>query len=144
MSHVLPISPSISSPQDDQGQQHWLSRIANASRHFSSLLALFVLLTAMGIFHFLTFREGHVWGDDFALYIQHAANIALGKPYLETGLVPHPHTPDYSPFAYPPVFPMMLAPIVATTGVEDLRPMKVQQVVFLLVALAGIYACFRH
>ena len=116
----------------------------SASRRFRSLLALFILLTATGIFHLLTFREGHVWGDDFALYIQHAANIAQGRPYLETGLVPHPHTPDYSPQAYPPVFPMMLAPIVATTGVEDLTPMKVQQVVFLLVALAGIYACFRH
>ena len=144
MSGVPLIPPSISSPQHDQEQQHWLTRAVSASRRFRSLFALFVLLTATGIFHLLTLREGHVWGDDFALYIQHAANIAQGRPYLETGLVSHPHTPDYSPRAYPPVFPMMLAPIVATTGVEDLTPMKVQQVVFLLVALAGIYACFRH
>jgi hypothetical protein len=38
----------------------------------------------------------------------------------------------------------MLTPLVAATGIEDFRYMKVQQVAFLLLALVGMYACIRR
>ena len=31
-----------------------------------------------------TLRPGQDWGGDFAQYVQHARNLATGRPYLET------------------------------------------------------------
>ncbi len=78
----------------------------------------------VGLFYVATIRAGHDWGDDFALYIQHARNIAAGAPYAATGYLYNPHNPAIGPRTYPPGFPLLLAPVVMVFGL-DLQPMKV-------------------
>src|SRR5262249_35856259 len=63
------------------------------------------------------------FGDDFALYIAHARNVVEGQTYTETGFVFNPADPWYSPRAYPPGFPILLAPLYALRGL-DLQAFK--------------------
>jgi hypothetical protein len=48
-------------------------------------LWLILLLITIAIFHAVTIRQGHIWADDFAMYIHHAQNIVEGRPYAQTG-----------------------------------------------------------
>lgn len=99
-------------------------------------LWLILLLIAIAIFHTATIRAGHIWGDDFAMYIRHAQNIVEDRPYAQTGYLFTPTAP-VSPRMYPPVFPLLLAPIVRFFGL-NLIPMKFEQVLFFVLALAVI------
>src|ERR1043166_7636509 len=82
------------------------------------------LAVVVGVFYLATIRAGHHWGDDFAQYIQQARNIAAGEPNASTGYIYNPHNPVVGPRAYPPGFPLLLAPVVKIFGL-DFRPMKV-------------------
>jgi hypothetical protein len=104
------------------------------------LLAGVLLLT--GIFYSATVRQGHTWGDDFALYIHHAENIVKGVNYSDTGYLYDPYLPDYGPRIYPPVFPIFLAPVYKLHGL-DLTPMKEEEVVLFVLSLAAIFVFFR-
>ena len=104
---------------------------------------LIVLVVAIGAFHALTLREGHDWGDDFAMYIAHAKNLVEGRPYADTGYIDNPATPLYAPVAYPPVFPLLLTPVYFARGL-DLRSMKLVVVLFLVLALATTARLFRE
>ncbi len=67
---------------------------------------------------------GHSWQfDDFAQYLMHARNIAELKSYATTGYVYNPLNPYVGPQNYPPVFPLMLAPLYKLFGL-NLWPMK--------------------
>jgi len=101
------------------------------------------LLVAVGVFHFATVRPGHVWGDDFAMYVHHAKNIVEGRPYADTGYIYNPAVPVYGPRMYPPVFPLLLAPLYKIFGL-NLVPMKLEQVVFFLLTLAAVYLFWQH
>jgi hypothetical protein len=103
-------------------------------------LAAFLLL--VGAFYALTIRPGHDWGDDFAQYIHHAKNIALGIDYSRTGYIWNPRFPMLGPATYPPVFPLLLAPVYAARGL-DLVAMKVVVAVFFLLALFMVARVFR-
>ncbi|HEX6505458.1 MAG TPA: hypothetical protein VF011_19615 [Terriglobales bacterium] len=85
-----------------------------------------------------TIRQGNTWGDDFALYILHAQNIATGKPYADTGYIYNPADPIYGPPTYPPIFPLLLVPVCHFAGL-NLWAMKCEQVVFFVLALLMIY-----
>ena len=96
------------------------------------------LLAAIALFYMATIRPGHIWGDDFAMYVHHAQNIVKGRPYAATGYLFNPHAP-VSPRMYPPVFPFFLVPIYRLFGL-NLIPMKLEQVVFFVFSLAAVYA----
>lgn len=96
------------------------------------------LLGAVALFYTATVRPGHLWADDFAMYVHHAQNIVEGRPYAETGYIYNPRVPAYSPGMYPPVFPLLLAPSYKFFGL-NLLPMKLEQVAFFLLALAVAY-----
>jgi len=100
------------------------------------------LLLAIGIFHASTVRQGHIWADDFAMYVHHAQNIVEHRPYADTGFIPNPSFAA-GPRYYPPVFPILLAPIYKLSGL-DLIPMKLEQVLFLLLALGAVYAYWKQ
>jgi len=106
----------------------------------ANLLAI-ALILAVGVLHLATIRAGHEWGDDFSLYIHHAKNIVEGRPYEDTGYIYNPFWPGYSPRAYPPVFPLLLAPVYALYGL-DLMPMKVEVILFFIAALVVVYLTF--
>jgi 4-amino-4-deoxy-L-arabinose transferase-like glycosyltransferase len=97
---------------------------------------LILLLITITTFHAATLRQGHIWADDFAMYIHHAQNIVDGRPYAQTGYL-FTTTAPVSPRIYPPVFPLLLAPVVRLFGL-NLIPMKFEQVLFFVLALAVI------
>lgn len=70
-------------------------------RHDRSYLAF----TLIGItsLYILTIRSGHVWGDDFVQYLQHAANLAANDPYGKRLYIVNP-TLSIGPPAYPRCF----------------------------------------
>jgi hypothetical protein len=72
------------------------------------------------------------------MYVHEAKNLAEGRPYIDTGYIYNPATPRYGPRTYPPIFPLMLAPAYRLFGL-NLRPMKMEQIVFILAALAAMY-----
>jgi 4-amino-4-deoxy-L-arabinose transferase-like glycosyltransferase len=99
-------------------------------------LWLILLLITIAIFHAATIRQGHIWADDFAMYIHHAQNIVEGRPYAQTGYLFTP-TALVGPRMYPPVFPLLLAPVVRFFGL-NLIPMKFEQAIFFVLALVVI------
>ncbi len=52
------------------------------------------------------------------MYIMHARNLIHNIPYSQTGYIYNPDTASYGPQAYPPVFPLLLAPLVYFFGVN--------------------------
>jgi hypothetical protein len=82
------------------------------------------------LFHMATLRPGHGWSGDFSLYILHARNIAQGEPYTQTPFVYNELFIAHSPRSYPPVYPLLLAPVYAIYGL-DYTPMKVLTGLFL-------------
>jgi hypothetical protein len=93
---------------------------------------VYLPVLAIGAFYLLTIRQGHDWGDDFSLYIQHAKNIAEGVSYKFTNYLHF--APYVGPEAYPPIFPLFLAPIYKLFGL-NLTAMKVGVIVTFLTAL---------
>jgi 4-amino-4-deoxy-L-arabinose transferase-like glycosyltransferase len=105
-------------------------------------LLLILLLITIAVFHAATIRQGHIWADDFAMYIHHAKNIVEGRPYAQTGYLFTPTAP-VSPRMYPPVFPLLLAPVVRFFDL-NLAPMKFEQVTFFVLTLAVICLYWRR
>jgi hypothetical protein len=107
-----------------------------ALRKRAALARLFFgcFLVLLGAFYLTHLREGHVWGDDFAMYIAQAKNIALGHPLADTGYIFNPHRPVLGPSAYPPVFPLLLSPVYRIWGL-NLAIMKTEIVLIFLLAL---------
>ena len=70
----------------------------------------------------------------------HAENIVKGIPYAETNYVYNVDTALYGPKAYPPVFPIMLAPVIAIWGI-NLKALKFIGVICFLAFL--IYYIYK-
>ena len=66
----------------------------------------------------INIRNSHDWGDDFAGYIMEARNIAEGKPFYETKMVPQDYMPSYAPQYYSYGFPLLLSPVIKVFGVN--------------------------
>lgn len=99
------------------------------------------LALATGIFYATHLTDGHDWGDDFCQYIAHARNIAESKAYKNTGYI---QNPDYilGPEVYPPVFPLLLAPVYALAGL-DLAALKLVPTLCFTGFLLLIWPVFR-
>lgn len=104
---------------------------------------LLPVLLATAFLYIWTLRPGHVWGDDFAMYILHARNIAEGQPYLETGYIYNPQEPHMGPPAYPPLVPALLAPVIYLVGF-NLQAMKIEIILLLLCALGVMFMLFSR
>jgi len=94
------------------------------------------------VFYLSTIRDGHGWGDDFSMYIQHAKNIAEGADYERSGYIYNPRYPSLGPKAYPPIFPLLLAPIYSAFGL-NLNVMKIEVVGFFVLFLAIFFLAFK-
>lgn len=101
-------------------------------------LAIILLAATVVSTQIATLRPGHEWGDDFAQYIQQALNLATGRPMLENSYIYNPNFPDLGPRAYPPGFPLLLAPVVKLAGI-DLKALKIVGVVCFSLALLAIF-----
>ena len=91
------------------------------------------ILIASCLVNLATIRDGHNWGDDFAHYITHAQNLASGRPYAATGYL-FDRSAFIAPQAYPPGFPILLAPVYRVFGL-NLVAFKVVVVVTWTIAL---------
>src|SRR5262245_11148296 len=129
----------ISLSKDDQERPFTASKRAAIT---TRVLAFSVILAAGGFF-LATVREGHMWGDDFSLYILHAKNIAEGSNYQETGYIYNPSYPMIGPKTYPPIFPLMLAPVYKFFGM-NLTAMKVIVILTFILTLPIIFLLFRN
>jgi hypothetical protein len=100
-------------------------------------LCVLVLAVLLGGIYYATLRPGQDWGSDFSQYINHARNIALGRPYLETGyVVTLPEAAAHMPASYPPVFPLLLAPVYARFGLNYVALKFVPEAMFVFAAIA--------
>jgi hypothetical protein len=130
----LPIHPPCPAAQQDR-EAATLGRGAAGAPGGGWIIAL--TLVALGILHLATLRPGQDWGDDFAQYVAHARNLVEHRPYAQTGYVVNPDCPMYAPRAYPPLLPLMLAPIVYVAGL-NVEPMKWLMVGVLVLGLGAI------
>ena len=94
--------------------------MAPRSRYYLLLVVLSVLV---GSWYKNTRRPGHDWGDDFAQYLRHARNLATGQPYKQSGHLLNPRY-QIGPEVYPPVFPLLLAPVLSGTNPWDFQRFK--------------------
>lgn len=92
-----------------------ISRILH-HRLFVIGLAVIVFLPLL----FINIRSDHDWGDDFAQYLAQAENISQGIPMAQTGYIYNDAYPSLGPKAYPPGFPLLIAPFVSRYGNEVL------------------------
>ena len=95
------------------------------------------------IFYLSTMRKGQGWMDDYAQYVLHAANIADGKPYKLSGYIFNPAYPFIGPVTYPPVFPLLLAPVYKAADL-DLQAMKAETILFFSVFLYILFLLFTE
>ncbi len=121
-----------------------LTQLAGASVKLTkqTRFCLVLIVTAVLAFYLMAIREGQEWGDDFAMYIHHARNIAEGIDYKQTGYIYNQSIPLIGPNTYPPVFPLLLAPVYKIFGM-DLTAMKVEIILAFFLSLLMIYLTFR-
>ena len=96
------------------------------------------LVAIIAISYFFGLTPGHVFAqDDFAAYVMQAANLVEHRPYTDIRYVPNPEAPWVSPAnGYPPVYPLLLAPVYCWRG-PDLRAMKIVTVITFAIFLAA-------
>jgi 4-amino-4-deoxy-L-arabinose transferase-like glycosyltransferase len=81
--------------------------------------------------------------DDYAQYVLHARNLAEGRPYADTGYILNPAYQTAGPVTYPPVFPLLLAPVYKLAG-TNLQAMKAVTVVCFAGFLYVLWLLFRR
>jgi hypothetical protein len=124
------------------GEKHRLvaSRAAANTAVVWGRLFVAAIVFLVAISYVATLSPGHVFvNDDFAAYIMHAKNLVEGRPYSDIRYVPNPDAMWLSPAnGYPPVYPMVLAPVYRVFGF-DLRAFKAATVLCFIGFLA-VYA----
>lgn len=118
--------------------------LGDARPSFRDQLLICILIAAIGIAYVSSLSPGHVFAnDDFAAYVMHASNLAEGRPYAALHYIANPQAEWLAPFnGYPPVFPMMLAPICKFAGL-NLRAFKVLTVACFVVFLCVLAVYLR-
>lgn len=66
---------------------------------------------------FINIKNSHDWGDDFAMYLSEAKNMAEHKNPADNGFMINPNA-MMGPASYPIGFPLMLAPLVKSVGLN--------------------------
>jgi hypothetical protein len=106
------------------------------------LLCLSLLVAAYLVVGYATLTTSHMWGDDWAQYLSHARNLALGHPYADTGYVFNPAQPHIGPPAYSPGLPLLLAPLVSMVGI-DIIALKVMSLAALALATVLTFVLYK-
>jgi hypothetical protein len=100
-----------------------------------------VVIVGVGAFQIATIRPGHSWGDDFAMYIQQAENLVAGLPFTSSGYIYNRSYPDLGPPSYPPLYPLVIAPVYRAFGL-NLTAMKVVGIACFVMALLLVSLIF--
>jgi hypothetical protein len=110
----------------------------NLVRPRTHCYVLAIVLLSAFLISFWTLRPGHIWGDDFAMYLLQAHNFADGQPHRPTGYLYNPSVPEVGPAEYPPVVPLILAGVYKVRGL-DLPAMKLALLTAFVIALIPLY-----
>ncbi len=105
-------------------------------------LLLFFYLFFLSVFYFSHITPYTDWGGDYGMYLSHAKNIAEGKKYTDTGFYPNPNR-IICPEFYPPVFPLLLAPMYKLFG-KNIIALKVIGLLSLLLFLFYLFRLFKE
>ncbi len=105
-------------------------------------LALFFFLFLLGSVYFFFLTPYVNWGDDYAMYVAHAQNIAEGKKYADTGYIPNPDR-IICPEFYPPIFPLLMAPLYKIFGMNFVA-LKIVGVIAFLVFLFFVFGIIEE
>ena len=79
------------------------------------------VLLAVAIICYRQLHRGHAWGDDFALYVRQAQSILngnIGQVISDTHFAVDNSPTAFSPYVYPWVWPLMLAPFIRLVGID--------------------------
>lgn len=82
----------------------------------SNLYVVSTLIVCLVPLLFLNINSDHAWGDDFAQYLKQAENIANFKNFSTTNYIYNEQASGYAPPYYPPIYSLVLAPIVKLYG----------------------------
>jgi hypothetical protein len=107
-----------------------------------ALSAVLLLVVGYLLVGYFTLSPGHDWGDDWAQYLNHARNLATGRPYADTGYIFNPNEPHVGPPSYSPGLPLLLTPIVKVWGL-DVIALKSVSLVCMAAAILMTFMLFR-
>jgi hypothetical protein len=112
---------------------------------FVSRLPVTIAMLLVLIAYVATVTEGHDFiPDDFAAYVMHAKNLVEGRPYGDIHYIFNPAAVSVlAPVhGYPPVYPLILAPVYKIWG-ANLRAMKIATALCFGVALLAFALLFE-
>ncbi len=92
---------------------------------------------------FLNIRETQDWGDDFAMYLIEAKNIAFDRPVGETSHINNSRV-MLGPQNYPVGYPLLLAPVVKRCGIDFYSLLLYQNIFFVLALVFGFIFLRRY
>ena len=112
---------------------------------YSAVLIIIVL--SVSVLYFMTFRDDHNWGGDFAQYIAQAESISEGTldEMMRISTFRYVNSDDaiqLSPKLYPWGYSVLLAPVYRFFGI-DMVAMKLFTSLFFLLSLPVIYLTFK-
>jgi hypothetical protein len=89
-----------------------------------ALLVLGVIAATASLIQIPSLGVSPDWTEgDYAQYVMHAGNLAEGRAFEATGYIYNPKYASLAPRAYPPGYPVLLAPVYAAFGGE-MVPMR--------------------
>lgn len=107
-----------------------------------SRYVLFASLALIALFYLGTLVDGQNWSGDFSHYIHHAKNLVEGKHYLDTHYLLNSYGVFVGPYAYPPIFPLLLVPFIWLAG-ADIEVLKLVGNIFFVASLWLAMQCFK-
>ncbi|CAN5603782.1 hypothetical protein BH11BAC2_BH11BAC2_21870 [soil metagenome] len=111
-----------------------------STKNISQRQILFFLLLCIPLF-LINIKNSHDWGDDFAQYLHQSKNILQGIPAYDTGYIYNERFPFLGPPAYPPGFPLLLAPITLFAN-STILPYSILITVFLVLTGVTLFYFF--
>ena len=108
----------------------------------NSTAALIACISCIGIFYIGTLVDGQNWSGDFSHYLHHAINIVEGRNYSDTQYLVNSIGFFVGPYNYPPIYPILLAPVYWCFGF-DLEAFKWVSNLSFLAALWFAALCFQ-
>jgi hypothetical protein len=112
----------------------WIKNI-NRDRFLTIIIGILIL--SIGILYFLTMRNDHDWGGDFALYLSQAKSLVELNYWDYSGI-----SRSYGNFLEPWGYPLLLAPVIFLFGINVVM-LKIATSLFFILSLIVIFLLFN-
>lgn len=108
----------------------------------SKQLLLAICIGLLTAFYAFNITGEHGWADDGAAYLRHAQNLVAHRNYADVLFTATAHTLTYQK-VYPPLLPLVLAPVVYLFGL-NFPAFKCEMYLFYLVSLALVPTALKR